>query len=203
MSLSRRDAPWSGLLPAGDCSALAADRTHCAAGLDEVRNTVPDRLRECYCSRPRGRCFARPSGALGGGQEAWCWPTRTADAVHAPGVAEAGAIAIVSGCATANEPVPQTTGRPLRERSQPSGAPRPVPASVSPSDSFTPSPSSETTMAPVSPRPRRTDKRDLAGATCSPSRTRSSLSSPVCGRPESRRAAAVGGQGVLPPASPL
>jgi len=26
--------------PAGDRSALAADRTHCAAGLDEVRNTV-------------------------------------------------------------------------------------------------------------------------------------------------------------------
>lgn len=73
-----------------------------------------------------------------------------------------GAIAIVSGCATANDPVPQTTGRPSGSATSPASAPPSPSLSVSPSDSFTPSPRSETTMAPVSlPDLARTDKRIL------------------------------------------
>ena len=36
--------------PAGDRSALAADRTHCAAGLDEVRNTVRIAYENAYAA---------------------------------------------------------------------------------------------------------------------------------------------------------
>ena len=73
-----------------------------------------------------------------------------------------GAIAIVSGCATAKEPVPQTTGRPSGSAtSAASTLPSPGP-SMSPSDSFTSPTGAETTVAPVSLTDlARRDKRIL------------------------------------------